>query len=85
MKIYFSNKPSDLIHEIYLLNPSTFYINGTAYNFINCLLIFHIYNGKFITGYDQNGKRNFSLKVVSDTSYITMDYNVSPIKYIISF
>lgn len=75
MNIIFPKFPSDLMFTLNGLNYRKLIINKKTFPCPASLLIFYIYSGKYINGYDINGKKIFSYKIPLLISHIIIESN----------
>lgn len=62
--------PSSFLFEI---KTTQIAINNIIYFNVNSVLIFHIVTGKYITGYNEHGKRIFSFSLPSNIDFLEFD------------
>lgn len=79
MKIFFSPTPANNYHTISNYPYNTLRINQKSYPTPKTICFFHLLQGKFINGYDQNGKRLFSIRIPRTLVFVY--YSSGNIKY----
>lgn len=71
MKIFFPPAPSNKYSVISSYPYNSLQINRKKYPTPTTICFFHIMNGKYINGYDKNGKRLFSIQVPRTSVYVS--------------
>lgn len=70
MKIFFSSTPSSKYSVILNYPYIDLKINKKLYPTPNTICFFHFSQGKYINGYDKNGKRIFSILLPQSLIYV---------------
>lgn len=70
MKIYFPPTPASKYSVISNYPYYSLQINKKTYPTPTTICFFHFINGKYINGYDQNGKRLFSILIPNTSVYV---------------
>ena len=71
MKIFFSSVPTDEYSIITNYPYDSLQINQKPYPTPRTICFFHLLQGKFIKGYDKNGKRIFSIHLPQTLTFVS--------------